>query len=373
MGKTCKSCNKQNHFAKMCRSNQVNEITVEISCTEKECNLNHSSDSCDEFEFMVVEAKLNNTPEKVIGKTISGVNDNNEITATKDVRKIDIRRDPKSHQIKALKALVRINRQIINVTIDTGRPVSFLNWTTAKQLLEGAPEIKFIPAEKLNLTTQFVDYNKQPIQIQGALCTSIRSAGWEVQDASLLVTERRARCILGLGLQGKLGIHTSQKSAPSKRSRFDVLLCEYPEGMKHQFYKKFPSLFDREKKPTRLDRNENGQNSCLSNCEQTTLSKLSHCEQSVDIRRNNCKNTEKHYQNRKSRMEEKLKKTVKKTERERNRDQMLEQVTETTYRRIQTVRKKTYHKLNGGKWTSSIREGKRDNQSQRQHIQNPKS
>ena len=26
MGKTCKNCNKPNHFAKMCRSNQVNEI-----------------------------------------------------------------------------------------------------------------------------------------------------------------------------------------------------------------------------------------------------------------------------------------------------------------------------------------------------------
>ena len=131
------------------------------------------------------------------------------------------------------------------MTIDTGSPVSILNWTTTKQLLEGAPKIKFIPAEELNLTTQFVDYNKQPIQILGALCTSIRSAGWEVQDASLLVTERRARCILGLDLQAKLGIQTSQKSAPSKRSRFDVLLCEQSEGMKHQFYQEFPSLFDR--------------------------------------------------------------------------------------------------------------------------------
>ena len=140
------------------------------------------------------------------GKIISGVNDNREIKDTKDIRKMDIRKDPKSHQRKALKALVRFDKKFINMTIDTGSPVSFLNWTTAKQLLEGAPKIKFIPAEELNLTTQFVDYNKQPIQILGALCTCIRSAGWEVQDASLLVTERRARCILGLDLQGKFGI-----------------------------------------------------------------------------------------------------------------------------------------------------------------------
>ena len=134
MGKTCKSCSKRNHFAKLCRSNQVNEITEENSSSEEECNLLHSFDSCDEFEIKVVEPRLNNSTGKLIEKIISGVNDNKEIKATKDVRKIDIRRDPKSHQIKALKALVRMNNQIINMTIDTGSPVSFLNWTMAKQL-----------------------------------------------------------------------------------------------------------------------------------------------------------------------------------------------------------------------------------------------
>ena len=48
---------------------------------------------------------------------------------------------------------------------------------------------------------QFVDYKKHPIQI----LANIRSAGWEVPDASLLLTERRARCILGLDLQGEIG------------------------------------------------------------------------------------------------------------------------------------------------------------------------
>ena len=135
---------------------------------------------------------------------------------------------------------------MINMTIDTGSPVSVLNWTTAKQLLDGSSEIKFVPPEKLNLIRQFVDYKKNLIQILGAVCANSSSAGWEVKDAYFLVTERRARCILGLNLQRKLGFHTSQKSAPVNRSRFDVLLCEQSEGMKHQFYTKFSSLFDRQ-------------------------------------------------------------------------------------------------------------------------------
>ena len=89
---------------------------------------------------------------KVSEKT-SGIDDENENNVTQGMTKTDIRRDPRSHQTKTLKVLVRVINQIINMTIDTGSPVSFLNWTTAKQLLEGSSEIKFIPAEKLNLTT----------------------------------------------------------------------------------------------------------------------------------------------------------------------------------------------------------------------------
>ena len=147
MGKTCKSCNKQNHFAKMCRSSQVNEIAEENSSLEEECNLIHSFDSCDEFEIMVVEPKSRKPLDKRFEEITSGIDDENETNVTQDIRKNDIRRDPRSHQIKALKALVRVNNKIIKMTIDTVSPVSFLNWATAKQLLEGSSEIKFIPAE----------------------------------------------------------------------------------------------------------------------------------------------------------------------------------------------------------------------------------
>ena len=142
--------------------------------------------------------------------------------------------------------MVRIDHQIINMTIDTGSPVSFLNWATAKRILESSKNTRFIPRENLNLITQFVDYNKQPINILGAITTTIRSAGWEVVGASFLITERRTRCILGLDLQSKVGIHTTQKLAPKEKTRFDVLLCEQSEGWKNKLYKKFKNLFDRQ-------------------------------------------------------------------------------------------------------------------------------
>ena len=142
--------------------------------------------------------------------------------------------------------MVKIDSHIVNMTIDTGNPLSFLNWATTKQILEGPTNSKFFPAEKLNLSAQFVDYNKRPILILGAFNANLRSAGWEVFGAPLLVTERRMRCILGLDLQGKLGIHTTQKPAPTRRSRFDVLLREQSEGWKQNFYNQFKDLFDRQ-------------------------------------------------------------------------------------------------------------------------------
>ena len=67
-----------------------------------------------------------------------------------------------------------------------------------------------------------------------------------MHGAPLLITERRTRFILGLDRQGKLWIHTTQKSAPSRRSRLNVLLCEQSEVWKPNFYDQFKSRFDRQ-------------------------------------------------------------------------------------------------------------------------------
>ena len=45
------------------------------------------------------------------------------------------------------------------MTIHTGSPVSFLNRATMIQILEEFPNTKYIPAERLNLSAQHVDYN----------------------------------------------------------------------------------------------------------------------------------------------------------------------------------------------------------------------
>ena len=50
------------------------------------------------------------------------------------VQKVDSIRHPTMKRIKSLKAMVRTDNQIIQLTVDTGSPVSFLNWATTKEL-----------------------------------------------------------------------------------------------------------------------------------------------------------------------------------------------------------------------------------------------
>ena len=90
-------------------------------------------DSCKEFEVMASEQKDSQIEminwyieEKVKENSCSnGVN-------KLETKKIDIRKDSSSGRMKSLKALIRIDNQIINMTVDTGSPISFINWTVAK-------------------------------------------------------------------------------------------------------------------------------------------------------------------------------------------------------------------------------------------------
>ena len=161
----------------MSKSQQVNEIAEKSSSTDEECNLIQSFDSCEEFEIVAIESELSSM-EEIDEYIKQQSNRNRDIKkSSRDIQKVDVRRNTRSKQIRSLKVLVRIDYQIINMTIDTGSPVSFLNWATAKQILESSKNTRFIPRENLNLTTKFIDYNKHPINILGAITTTIRSAG----------------------------------------------------------------------------------------------------------------------------------------------------------------------------------------------------
>ena len=174
---------------------------------------------------------------KYVGDRIS--ENNKKLNGKKiQVQKINSIRDPTLNRVKSLKAMVRIDNQIIQLTVDTGSPVSFLSWATAK-IMDKSNKARFIPSGKVKLTTKFIDYNKQPICVLGALKTNLRSAGWEVKGATFMVTERKTRRKMGVDLQVQVGIVTTQKPAQKGLS-----MCEQSKKWKNKIFNNFSNLLE---------------------------------------------------------------------------------------------------------------------------------
>ena len=164
-GKTCKNCGK----LKTCRSQQVSEVAEESDRSVEECDqISKSFGSSSDFEVMSIQThqRENEKISKYVKDRISETR-KKSIGEMMQVQKIDSIRDPKLKRVKSIKAMVRIHKRIIQLTVDTGSPVSFLNWATANEIMDKSSKVRFTPSEKLNLYTKFVDYNKKRLCFGG--------------------------------------------------------------------------------------------------------------------------------------------------------------------------------------------------------------
>ena len=124
MGKIFKNCGKPNHFSKMCRSQQVSEVAEDSEGSVEECDqISESVESCSEIEVMSTQTYQpeNETLSKYVKDRIIDMRNNPNAEMIR-VQKIDSIRDLTLKRLKSLKAMVRIDNQIIQLTVDTGSP-----------------------------------------------------------------------------------------------------------------------------------------------------------------------------------------------------------------------------------------------------------
>ena len=110
-------------------------VAEESDKSEEECDpIRENFGSSSDFEVMSIKTHQPKK-ERISKKVGDRINENNkELIGKKiQVQKIDLPRDPTSNRVKSLKAMVRIENQIIQLTVDTGSPVFFLNWATTKK------------------------------------------------------------------------------------------------------------------------------------------------------------------------------------------------------------------------------------------------
>ena len=111
----------------MCRSQRVSEVAEESEGSVEECDqIRESFGSYSDFEVLSIHTHQpeNERISKYVRDRISE-NKKRSNGETIQVQKIDSIRDPKLNRGKSLKAMVRIDNQIIQLTVDTGSPVSF--------------------------------------------------------------------------------------------------------------------------------------------------------------------------------------------------------------------------------------------------------
>ena len=86
--------------------------------------------------------------------------------------------------------------------------MSFINKSTANKLItDPSTDAIFCPVKEMTEYIEHIDYNHKVIDILGEVSVTIKSAGW-CTKAKFLVVEK-ARCLMGLDYQSKIGIRTS--------------------------------------------------------------------------------------------------------------------------------------------------------------------
>ena len=147
MGKTCNNCRKPNYLTKTRRSQQISEVIEDGNSSNDECNSIQNFDSSDEFEIMPIETNsqtLSQIEKYVQNRLANKKAIQKEKMGDLSIKNVYIRRSPQSETIKSRKALFRIDNQVINLTVNACSQVSFLNWATAKQIMELSKKASFV-------------------------------------------------------------------------------------------------------------------------------------------------------------------------------------------------------------------------------------
>lgn len=214
-GKSCRSCGKANHFAKVCRSsprgpkakpkffqhkNQKNNRENRVHTTTGKTQDN-SSGSDDEFTF-ILTAQTNND-----------CNNFKEITKT----------------TKGVVITARINNTDVKLTLDSGATTNILDNASFKRIRKNDDSIRLQPT-----SIKIYPYNSQvPLPIRGKFEAKFRN-GTTTTTATFYVVEGNSGSLLGYQTATELGLlhvnvnQTTNNSVPNA-SKTSALVAQYKQ------------------------------------------------------------------------------------------------------------------------------------------------
>ena len=135
---------------------------------------------------------------------------------------------------------------------DTGPPGTFMNISTAGDLLFHISKAKIVP---YNDSEKFKRFNNKQIKIEVVLHLDLRPDSWSAPDCQLLLVENKTNNIMGRDILRKLGITlTASKNAGKKEIHITDTSAE--SNIIKWILKQYPKLCKRLGKPKKRKLND---------------------------------------------------------------------------------------------------------------------
>ena len=206
--KICNKCTKRGHFARLCKSSDVNAIQED---NQEQQDLQNTD--------MTAYVNYLQAGDVIPGWELIHPDDTSTNWINFEPRRAEelLDTDLKGHLIR-----VRSEKNNIVFIADTGSPTSFVNEKTANLLattVKSAARTRMRDDDEAN---KMVCYNGYKIPSLGRLTAPIESGGWTIQTASFIVVDDRRANILGRNLLPLIGIQLHQEKKPAGKSVLQV-------------------------------------------------------------------------------------------------------------------------------------------------------
>ena len=204
--KICSKCAKRGHFAKVCRSTNVNYLGNTNEEQQEETEIESKETDNDPVSY--AEFTTNNGWENYqIDKfSVRAISESFEIENTKTLSEDELN----GHIVKLKKNITKLF-----AIADSGSSVSFLNEKTAQRIQQNDQTAVFknIPPE--DTARNLACYNGESIHPKGRLIITIESGGWKIQTAPFIIADNHKANLIGRNLLQRIGIRLIQENEES--------------------------------------------------------------------------------------------------------------------------------------------------------------
>ena len=205
--KICSKCAKRGHFAKVCRSTNVNYLGDTNEEQQEETELENTETDNDLIAY--AEFTTNNGwEESQIDKfSVMAIVESFEIKNTKTLSEDDLY----WHIVK-----LKTNATELFANAESGSTMSFLNEKTAHEIQQNNQTAGLTNISPEDTARNLACYNRESKQPKGRLIFTIELGGWKIQTSPFIITDDHKTNIIGRNLLPRIGIQLIQEKQTHK-------------------------------------------------------------------------------------------------------------------------------------------------------------